>query len=222
MSPTRRLLLPALLAATMAGTLAGVANAAAPDPVLLVHGYRGSPGTWDDMKKYLEAHDREVFAIDLPGEDNVANARAIASRLKQLGWRSVDLVGQSMGGLSARWFAKYVKSPVKVDAYVSIGTPQYGIYSACVLPSTYGGQMCPSSSFLRDLNRGDDTPGQAAWTTIYSTDDEYVPNSSSRLDGGACFVQVSGPSHNTMDNDATVMADTLAAIDGGCPGEFRS
>ena len=82
--------------------------------------------------------------------------------------------------------------------------------------------MCPTCSFLATLNSGDDTPGSGTWTTIYSTDDEYVPNSSSRLDGGACFVQVSGPSHNTMDNDATVMADTLAAIDGGCPGEFRS
>jgi triacylglycerol lipase len=80
--------------------------------------------------------------------------------------------------------------------------------------------MCPTSRFLSDLNRGDDTPGDAAWTTIYSTADEYVPNSSSRLDGGACFVQVSGVSHNEMDNDSTIQADVLATIDGRCPGSF--
>src|SRR5205085_11624658 len=134
---------------------------------------------------YLESHGRTVYAIDLPGEDNITNARAIAQKLKQLHWKTVDLVGQSMGGLSARWFAKFVKSPTTVDSYVSLGTPQYGIVAACLLPYTYGGQMCPSSRFLADLNAGDDTPGPAAWTTIYSTDDEIVPNSSSRLDGGA-------------------------------------
>ena len=222
MALARRTALPALVTLLLMVLLPSSAAAAGRDPVLLVHGYRGDPGTWADMISYLEAHDRTVVAIDLPGEDNVANAKAIASKLKQLGWRTVDLVGQSMGGLSARWFAKYVKSATKVDAYVSLGTPQYGIWSACTLPSWYGGQMCPTSSFLDRLNAGDDTPGKAAWTTIYSTDDELVPNSSSRLDGGACFVQVSGPTHNTMDNDATVQAATLAAIDGSCPGEFRS
>jgi triacylglycerol lipase len=197
------------------------AAAAAPDPVLLVHGYRGSPGTWTSMVAFLEKSGRRVHAIDLPGENNVTNARAIASTLKELKWRRVDLVGQSMGGLSSRWFTKFLAGRVKVDAYVSLGTPQYGIWSACALPTSYGGQMCPTSSFLADLNRGDDTPGDTAWTTIYSTGDEYVPNSASRLDGGACFVQVDGVGHNEMDNDAGVQAATLQAIDGGCPGTFR-
>jgi hypothetical protein len=57
--------------------------------------------------------------------------------------------------------------------------------------------------------------------TIYSTNDEIVPNSSSRLDGGACYVQVSGPSHNTMDNDATVMGHVLASVDRTCTGTFK-
>jgi len=125
-----------------------------------------------------------------------------------------------MGGLSSRYFTKFLPGSIVVDAYVSLGTPQYGVSSACLLPSLYGGQMCPWSSFLATLNKGDDTPGLTAWTTIYSTTDEYVPNSSSRLDGGACFVQVTGPTHNTMDNDPTVMADVLAAVDDGCPGTF--
>ena len=205
-----------LLAALAPSTVAG---AAPPDPVLLVHGYRGDPSTWADMKAFLEANGRTVYAIDLPGEDNVANAKAIGTKLSQLGWSHVDLVGQSMGGLSARWFAKFVKT-ARVDAYVSIGTPQYGIVAACLLPTTYGGQMCPVSRFLSDLNRGDDTPGSTAWTTIYSTGDEIVPNKASRLDGGACFVKVAGIRHNDMDNAVSVQTATLAAIDGDCPGTF--
>jgi triacylglycerol lipase len=215
--------LSAIAAALLAVTVLvpGVAFAAPPDPVLLVHGYRGNPSTWADMKAFLEAKGRTVEAIDLASEDNVVNAKAISAFLRDRGWTRVDLVGQSMGGLSARYFAKSIKSPVTVDAYVSLGTPQYGIWSACLLPSWYGGQMCPRSGFLRDLNAGDDTPGKTAWTTIYSTDDEYVPVSASRLDGGACHVQVSGVTHNYMDNDPAIMADVLAAIDDSCPGEMR-
>jgi len=126
-----------------------------------------------------------------------------------------------MGGLSARYFVKSLKSTVRIDSYVSLGTPQYGIYAACILPQSYGGQMCPTSSFLRDLNRKDDTPGNAAWTTIYSSGDEYVPNSASRLDGGACHVQVAGVGHNEMDNDAGIFVHVLAAVDGTCTGTFK-
>jgi triacylglycerol lipase len=211
--------LATLLAVGGAG--AGAALAAGPDPVLLVHGYRGSPSTWADMIARFAAEGRTAVAIDLPSEDNVVNAAAIRDFIADQGWSRVDLVAQSMGGLSARQFVKFLKSSARVDSYVSLGTPQYGIYSACLLPRTYGGQMCPTSTFLRDLNRKDDTPGGAAWTTIYSTSDEYVPTSASRLDGGACHVQVSGVGHNEMDNDAGVFTHVLAAVDGTCTGEPR-
>ncbi len=203
------------------GVGAGAALAADPDPVLLVHGYRGDPSTWADMIARFAEQGRTAVAIDLPSEDNVVNAAAIRDIIAAQGWSRVDLVAQSMGGLSARQFVKFLKSSAVVDSYVSLGTPQYGIYTACVLPVTYGGQMCPTSSFLRSLNRRDDTPGKTFWTTIYSTSDEYVPNSSSRLDGGACHVQVSGVGHNEMDNDAGIFAHVLAAVDGTCTGTFK-
>jgi triacylglycerol lipase len=202
------------------GVGAGSALAADPDPIVLVHGYRGSPGTWADMIARFAAEGRTAVAIDLPSEDNLVNANSIRDFIAARGWSRVDLVGQSMGGLSARQFVKYVKSTVVVDSYVSLGTPQYGIYSACVLPQSYGGQMCPTSSFLRALNRKDDTPGGTDWTTIYSTGDEYVPNAASRLDGGACHVRVAGVGHNDMDNDAGIFAHVLAAVDGTCTGTF--
>jgi triacylglycerol lipase len=213
------LALALLLAVGGAG--AGAALAAAPDPVLLVHGYRGDPSTWADMIARFAAEGRTAVAIDLPSEDNTVNAARIRDFIADKGWNRVDLVAQSMGGLSARHYVKFLKSAGRVDSYVSLGTPQYGIYTACILPRTYGGQMCPTSSFLRDLNRKDDTPGGAAWTTIYSTGDEFVPNSASRLDGGACHVQVSGVSHNDMDNDTGIFAHVLAAVDGTCTGEIR-
>ena len=203
------------------GAGAGAALAADPDPILLVHGYRGDPSTWADMIARFADEGRTAVAINLPSEDNVVNAAAIRDFIADKGWNRVDIVAQSMGGLSARHFIKFLKSSAKIDSYVSLGTPQYGITVACILPPSYGGQMCPSSSFLRDLNRRDDTPGRAAWTTIYSTGDEFVPNSSSRLDGGACHVQVSGVGHNEMDNDAGIFVHVLAAVDGTCTGTMK-
>ena len=220
-----RLRFVALLAVAIAATVVAPAPAAAAtfDPVILVHGYRGSPGTWADMQRYLEAQGRTVVAIDLPSEDNVVNARAIRDLVVGRRWRNVDLVGQSMGGLSARHYVKFLVSKgIKVRSYVSLGTPHYGVAAACLLPSWYGGQMCPSSGFLGRLNEGDDTPGATSWTTIYSTSDEYVPPSSTRLDGGACFVQFDGVRHNDMDNHLGIIAATATGLDDGCAGTFRS
>jgi triacylglycerol lipase len=226
-SPNRRLMrrliggLGLSVALALGGVAAGSLAAAEPDPILLVHGYRGDPSTWSDMIARFAAEGRTAVAIDLPSEDNVVNARAIGDFIAAQGWTRVDIVGQSMGGLSARQFIKFVATSATIDSYVSLGTPQYGIYSACLLPVRYGGQMCPSSTFLRDLNRGDDTPGATYWTTIFSTSDEFVPVSSARLDGGACHVQVSGVRHNDMDNDAGIFVSVLAAVDRQCTGTFK-
>jgi triacylglycerol lipase len=208
------------LALGTAGFGGARALAADPDPILLVHGFRGSPSTWGDMIARFGAAGRTAVAIDLPSEDNVVNANAIRDFVAARGWSRVDLVGHSMGGLSARQFVKFVASGVVVDSYVSLGTPQYGIYSACLLPSSYGGQMCPTRTFIRTLNTGDDTPAGTNWMTLYSSADEYVPNSASRLDGGACHVRVTGVRHNDLDNDAGVFAHVLAGVDGACTGTF--
>jgi triacylglycerol lipase len=215
----------ALLAAVLTGALAPAAVLATdppPDPILLVHGYRGDPSTWNQMIGWFAAEGRTAVAIDLASEDNLKNAAQIQKFIADQQWSRVDIVGQSMGGLSARQYIKFLDKTV-VDAYVSLGTPQYGLYSACLLPQSYGGQMCPTSGFLRNLNNGDDTPNGPYWTTIYSRTDGIVPNSSSRLDGGACFVfEDPGVPHNNMDNDPTIFQHVLKAVDRVCAGTFKN
>lgn len=197
------------------------AAAAAGDPILLVHGWRGNPSTWGDMIARFAAKGRTAVAIDLATEDNIKNAAQIRDFIKAKGWAKVDIVGQSMGGLSARHYIKFL-GPTVVDTYVSLGAPQYGLYTSCALFTWSGGQMCPTSSFLRNLNNGDDTPGAVSWTTLYSTSDGIVPTVVSRLDGGACHIQVARPSHNYLDNDAAVFNYVLGAVNRApCPGTIR-
>ena len=216
----RRLIAVVFAAVAAIGAVAPVA-ATTNDPILLVHGWRGNPATWADMQSRFAGQGRTAYAIDLLSEDNVKNAAQIRDYIKAKGWAKVDIVAQSMGGLSARHYLKFL-GPTVVDSYVSLGTPQYGIYSACLLFQSAGGQMCPTSSFLRNLNSGDDTPGSVGWTTIYSTNDGVVPTSASRLDGGACHVQVSGVGHNDMDNNQAIFDHVLAAVNRlPCTGTFK-
>lgn len=217
----RRFLAVGFASAVMIGGALPTMAAESPDPVLLVHGWRGDPSTWTDTITRFAAVGRTAVAIDLVSEDNVVNAKAIAAYIVAKGWTRVDIVAQSMGGLSARQYIKILK-PSVVDTYTSLGTPQYGIYGACLLALSNGGQMCPSSSFLGTLNSGDDTPGSVYWTTIYSRTDGLVPTSSSRLDGGACHVfEDPGVAHNDMDNNQAIFEHVLAAVDRTCAGTFK-
>jgi triacylglycerol lipase len=221
MRSTRWILAPILgiLAVAMAPSTAAAAKN---DPVLLVHGWRGSPSTWAEMIDRFSLAGRQAEAIRLPGQDNIKNAKAIRDFITNKGWDDVDIVAQSMGGLSARYFIKTIGTS-RVDTYVSLGTPQYGLLRACLLFSSQGGQMCPSRSFLRSLNTGDDTPTDVYWTTIYSRTDGVVANNSSRLDGGACHVfEDPGVPHNDMDNNNKIFTHVLDATNRRCDGTFKT
>ena len=199
---------------------AGTAGSATLPPVLLVHGFRGSPSAFDTMAARLARDGREVHAIALPGQDNIVNARAIRDFAAAHHLRRVDVVAHSMGGLSSRWFVKYLRGKVSIAHYVALGTPQYGLRATCPAPPEYGGQMCPDGAFLSKLNRGDDTPGTTKYTSISSTDDGLVPVSSSRLDGGACLVRDRGVTHGRLLSDARVYKQVVQSLNGRCPAGF--
>ncbi len=218
-----------LLAAVFGGGLAreshSDAEAATINPVVLVHGWNSSPSAMATLKTRFEAQGRQAFSIQMPGQNNITNAQALATFVTsvktQTGAAKVDLVSHSMGGLSTRYYIKTLGGGANVSEYVSLGSPHYGLLLACFLTTSAGGQMCTWSSFLSSLNSGDDTPGAMLYTTIYSTSDELVPNSSSRLDGGSCSKSVSGLSHSALHEDATVFGYVLSAVDGACPGTFQ-
>jgi triacylglycerol lipase len=227
--PTGRRLRALLVAVAVLGVAAAPVRGASPDPILLIHGYRGSAGNFSELQPWLAARGRTVVALTLPSQDNKVNAQYIKDQIAAHGWSRVDLVMHSMGGLSGRYFIKSLGGTATVQAYVSLGTPQYGVYPACVLPGFYGGQMCPWNSWLSALNSGDDTPNGPAWATIYSRDDEWVPFDRSRLDGGACQFEVSGISHDGLLHSPSVtFPRVLAALDDAtdtrCPagGVYRT
>lgn len=186
----------------------------ATDPVILIHGFGSNATTFSELQPWLQLQGRTVVALSLPGQDNRVNAQHIKDQIAALGWSRVDLVMHSMGGLSGRYLIKSLGGAALVQAYVSLGTPQYGVDAACLFEEADSGQMCPTGSFLSDLNRGDDTPDGPAWATIYSRNDRAVPYARSRLDGGACHFEVSGLSHvGLLHSPAVTFPLILAALD---------
>jgi triacylglycerol lipase len=201
-----------VISGMLLGLTVSPANSA--DPILLIHGFGSNASTFSELQPWLRLHGRTVVALSLPGQDNRVNAQYIKDQIAALGWRRVDLVMHSMGGLSGRYMIKSLGGVALVQAYVSLGTPQYGVNAACLFEETESGQMCPSGSFLTELNSGDDTPDGPAWATIYSRNDRAVPYARSRLDGGACHFEVSGLSHvGLLHSPAVIFPLILAALD---------
>ena len=208
-----------LLLATVLPASAAHAGEVRREPVILVHGWTGSGADMSTMRDAFTLAGYPAYTVDLPGQNNLVNAQVIADLVDRVraetGAARVDLVGHSMGGLSARWYLKRLGGVDKVRTYVSMGTAHYGYLPACLLGEQDGGQMCPFNPFLWDLDAGDDTPGKVLYTTIRSTKD--APDVT-RLDGGACFHEIAGVEHPDEPRSPLFIAAALAAVRGACPG----
>ena len=93
-------------------------------PLLLLHGFTGHAHAWDTLSIALQPH-FHVMALDARGHgdsdpadvyDAAGSFRDLSSVVDQLGLRALTLVGLSMGGRSAMYFA--AKRPELVDRVV--------------------------------------------------------------------------------------------------------
>ena len=94
--------------------------------VLLLHGFGSSLHTWEDWARLLSA-DRRVVRLDLPGfgltgpdptgdYTDERTVRVLAALLDRLGIGRASVVGSSMGGRMAWFFA--AEEPARVDKLV--------------------------------------------------------------------------------------------------------
>ncbi|MBK3564942.1 MULTISPECIES: triacylglycerol lipase [unclassified Streptomyces] len=197
-----------LLSLSLAST---PAHAASHDPIVFVHGLSGSASGWDDWVADFEADgysSSELFAWSYDWtQSNVTTASQLATEVKsvlaQTGASKVDIVGHSMGTLSARYFLKNLSGTSYVDHFVSVAGVNHGtsIASLCGWLYTSCKEMQTGSSFLTALNSGDETPGSVSYAAYWSDCDEAInPDTSAEL-SGATNVDVGCISHTNMNND---------------------
>lgn len=223
------------LAALPSGAPAG---AATKDPVVIVAGTLTPAWVNDPLAARLRADGHPVRIFELPTlgtQDIRLTAQALRTFVdgvrSSTGAAKVDLVGHSQGGLVARAYVKWYGGASKVDSLITLGAPHRGTYVANLLEFLGLGnclavvaceQMSIGSSFLADLNAGDDTIGTVRYTTIRTLQDELVrPVGNATLDDGATNVLVQHPcvlrvvGHVGLILDGTVYSGIRTALAGG-------
>jgi triacylglycerol esterase/lipase EstA (alpha/beta hydrolase family) len=216
---------------------ASPAGAVPPDPVIIVAGTFSPAFANEPLAARMRAEGYQVWIFELPGlgtGDIRQSARALntfADGVRaQTGAARVDLVGHSQGGLVGRAYIKYEGGAAEVDSLVSLGTPHYGTSLANIarffslgtcVGITSCHQMATGSSFLNDLNAGDDTVGNVRYTNLYTSFDEVVfPVTNATMQDGAtnvriqsqCWARVVG--HLGLITDGTVYSGVSDALAG--------
>ena len=211
MSPSGRLLLQCLaLLIAIVAIAAGVARLLddqatqppltrslqdQPGPVLLVPGYGGATGALEVLAGALRDAGREAVVVRLPG-DGTGDLREAAQALEAAaatalaaGAPSVDVIGYSAGGVTARLYVR--EHAADVRRVVTLGSPHHGTKLAAA-GLAFAPQRCPiacqqlvpGSDLLDGLNDGDETPDGPQWLALWTTQDEVVtPPETARLDG---------------------------------------
>jgi triacylglycerol lipase len=186
----------ATLLGAVTATAAAPAGAQTPprDPVVIVGGFlTGQPIAdifYTGLADRLRADGYQAFIFG-PVDFGTADIRVSAASLNQFvdgvrastGAQKVDLIGHSQGGLTSRYYIKNLGGAAEVDSMISLASLHYGtsvanLGSFLLLGNCAGlagcEQMRIGSSFLNELNAGDDTIGSVAYTNFATVWDELV------------------------------------------------
>jgi hypothetical protein len=205
-----------------------------PGPVLLVPGYGGSRSSLQPLAERLRAAGRTATVLALPGDgtgdlrEAAGVVRAAADAAIRGGAPSVDVVGYSAGGVTARVWAAQLGGASVARRIVTLGAPHHGTGLAALGVAVVPGQcpagcqeLSPGSALLRALNRGDETPDGPEWTSVWTDQDTTVtPPDSARLAGATdVVVQQVCPgtslAHGDLPTSSVVQAIVLEALGAG-------
>ncbi|HEX5927829.1 MAG TPA: lipase [Solirubrobacterales bacterium] len=203
----------AALAICTTGAAAAPATSLALDPILFVHGYASSASTWNTMvgrfekdgypKSFLSAYSYNTSQSNKVDAEKEVKPR-VESLLKATGATKVDIVAHSMGSLNSRWYIKFLGGESKVDEWVSLGGPNHGTSFANFCFSVSCVEMRSGSTFLNELNAGDETPGGVNYGTWWSPCDEIINPDSSVPLSGATNTETACISHSALHQNETV------------------
>jgi triacylglycerol lipase len=202
-SPTAQAPAPALTPAppTVMDSASCRPPAQHPQPVVLVHGTFATT-SWQVIGPALAARGYCVFTFNYgqAGTGEIAqSAHELATFVNRLLARThakqVSIVGHSEGGLMPRYYIRFLGGASKVRDLIGLAPSNHGTQNPLVLEgaafgcAACGEQEAIGSSFLDNLNTGDEAPGPVDYTVIQTAYDEVVlPYTSAFLRGPASRV----------------------------------
>jgi triacylglycerol esterase/lipase EstA (alpha/beta hydrolase family) len=219
----RRLMALASAAALcLVGAAFTPASSMAQDPILFVHGWSESASLWNTMiarfekdgypKSYLSAYSYNTSQSNKIDAEKEVKSH-VESLLKTTGASKVDIISHSMGSLNTRWYIKFDGGESTVDDWVSLGGPNHGTETANACAFQVACQeMEVGSTFLKELNAGDETPGTVNYGTWWSPCDEIINPDESVILTGASNHKTACMSHTALTTDETVYKEVREFI----------
>ncbi|WP_330459378.1 alpha/beta fold hydrolase [Streptomyces sp. NBC_00820] len=199
-------------------------------PVVLLHGFIDNRSVFVLLRRSLAQHGRERVE-SLNYSPLTCDIRAAAELLgrhveeicERTGSDRVDIVGHSLGGLIARYYAQCLGGDLRVRTLVTLGTPHSGT-RAVPLANAHPivRQMRPGSELLKELARpapGCRTRFVSFWSDLDSVMDPLEAACVDHPDLDTQNVRVSGIGHLALPVHPAVAAGIREALDEPRPGE---
>ena len=211
---TRRLMtLVAAIAVCIAAAVP--ASASAQDPILFVHGWSESASLWNTMigrfeKDGYAKSSLSAYSYNTSQSNKIDAEKEVKSHVETLlknnpGATKVDIIAHSMGSLNSRWYIKFDGGESKVDDWVSLGGPNHGTETANACSFQVACQeMQVGSTFLKELNATDETPGAVNYGTWWSPCDEIINPDESVILSGASNHKTACMTHAALTTDEGV------------------
>jgi pimeloyl-ACP methyl ester carboxylesterase len=200
---------------------------AAATPILLVHGIIDNHAIFTVMDRALRRRGFQTLATYDYGllTQNIPRAalrlgEAIERLSAATGYERIHVIGHSLGGLIARYFAQRLGGDRQIHTLVTLGTPHHGTqlaWAAPLLPLVR--QLTPGSPVIREL--AEPAPGcSTRFIAFYSDIDHLVvPGRNARIDHPDLNVQniaAPGVGHLSMPNNGRIaftIAQALCELD---------
>ncbi len=206
----RRILAIVVVAFGLIGSSAVTAQAHL--PILFVHGWKETGSLWNTMIGRFEKDGWGKAELNTwtynTSQSNVTTAKEVATKvseiMKKTGASKVDLVTHSMGALSTRYYIKNLGGESTVEDWVSLGGPNHGTETANLCSEVSCEQMRIKSTFLNELNAGDETPGAVHYATWWSPCDEIIKPTTSVILTGATNTETECISHVALTTNEKV------------------
>ncbi len=232
LSPRRRLLLLGATLLAAAAVVAGLLVALWPEqrtrpegpvPVVLVHGYDGTPASFSDLASHLRAGGRQVVVVALPDRgtgDIDASAAAVARTVDATGAADFDLVGYSAGGIVVRAYLGQPGRAAHARHVVLLASPNHGAqlagFASLLGPQLCNGacaQLAPGSTLLARLNQpvhGQEVPPGPDFTSVWSARDRTVTPPASAVLAGARNIRLQDVCRDSTADHGELVRDPLA------------
>ena len=169
-------------------------------PVVLVHGYGGSPASWTPLERelrragFVHVHAAAYNAMTR-SLDDIARGLVPLCReaVEAAGTDHLHLVGHSLGGVVVRYAVHRLGLAGQVRTAVTVAAPHRGTQVASLGWGRAARALRPGSPVLEDLDGRRDAVG-VRWVAYYSDRDLVVCPESARLDEhGSRAVNVAVP-----------------------------